>query len=78
MQPPRILSAPAFWHALILLWAGLLYWLSSQSSLPSPAKFGGIDKFEHTLYFAAGGAVFSPRSASRRLCAAAKRPPRSF
>lgn len=58
MQPPRILSAPALWRALILLWAGLLYWLSSQSSLPSPAKFEGIDKFEHTLYFAAGGLCF--------------------
>lgn len=52
-------SSPRPWRILLLTWAGILYWLSSQSSLPSvPGAFDGIDKVEHTLYFAAGGLCF--------------------
>lgn len=55
MKLPRFLALPVFWRVLTILWAGVLYWLSEQSKLPSPAKFEGIDKIEHTAYFAAGG-----------------------
>lgn len=58
MQLPRFLSTPWLWRFLVLLWFGVLFWLSSQSHLPSPAKFEGVDKIEHALYFAAGGMCF--------------------
>jgi len=58
MNPPRLFSSPWFWRVLVIVWAAVLWWLSSQSKLPSPAKFEGIDKIEHTLYFTAGGVCF--------------------
>jgi VanZ family protein len=58
MQLPRFLSSPTLWRFLVLVWFGTLFWLSSQSNLPSPAKFEGVDKFEHTIFFAAGGMCF--------------------
>jgi VanZ family protein len=58
MQLPCFLSSPLLWRTLVLIWAGILYWLSEQSSLPTPGKFEGIDKIEHALYFAAGGMCF--------------------
>ena len=58
MQLPRFLFSPTLWRLLVLLWFGVLYWLSSQSHLPSPAKFEGVDKIEHTVFFAAGGVCF--------------------
>ena len=58
MPLPRFISSPALWHALVIAWATLLYWLSEQSHLPSPANFEGIDKIQHAVYFAAGGACF--------------------
>lgn len=58
MKLPRVVSSPVLWSALVSMWAAVLWWLSSQSKLPSPAKFEGIDKIEHTLYFAAGGMCF--------------------
>jgi len=58
MKLPRVVSSPMLWSVLVILWAVALWWLSSQSKLPSPAKFEGIDKIEHTLYFAAGGMCF--------------------
>ena len=58
MQPSRFLSQPVLWRVLVLLWFSVLYWLSSQSQLPSPASFDGVDKCEHTTYFAIGGMCF--------------------
>ncbi len=58
MQLPRFLSSPLLWRSVVLLWAGVLYWLSEQSKLPSLANFGGVDKLEHVVYFAAGGMCF--------------------
>ena len=58
MQLPRLFSSPQLWRSLVIVWAAILYWLSGQSKLPSPGKFEGIDKIEHTLYFAAGGMCF--------------------
>jgi VanZ family protein len=58
MQLPRFISSPVLWHALVIAWAALLYSLSEQSHLPSPATFEGIDKIQHAVYFAAGGACF--------------------
>jgi VanZ family protein len=58
MHLPRFLSFPWLWFTLVVFWAALLYWLSEQSSLPSPVKFKGIDKLQHAVYFAAGGACF--------------------
>jgi VanZ family protein len=58
MQRPRFLSSPLLWRLSVVLWFGTLYWLSSQSHLPSPATFEGIDKIEHTVFFAGGGLCF--------------------
>ncbi|MGV3659044.1 MAG: VanZ family protein [Prosthecobacter sp.] len=58
MKLPRFVLSPLLWRALVIAWAAVLYWLSEQSSLPQPAKFDGVDKLEHALYFAAGGACF--------------------
>ncbi|MDI1311604.1 VanZ family protein [Prosthecobacter sp.] len=58
MHLPRFLSSPSLWRFLVLLWFGVLFWLSSQSHLPSPAKFEGVDKIEHVIFFAAGGMCF--------------------
>lgn len=75
MQLPRFLSTPLFWRSLVLIWAGTLWWLSSQSQLPSPAEFEGVDKFEHTTYFTLGGMCFL---LSLRLAGAARRPASAF
>lgn len=58
MKLPRLLSSPTFWRFLVLLWFGTLYWLSSQSHLPSPVSFDGVDKLEHATFFAIGGVCF--------------------
>lgn len=58
MSLPRVFSHPAPWRVCLLIWLGVLVWLSEQSHLPSPAKFEGIDKVQHTVYFAGGGVCF--------------------
>ena len=58
MPLPRFLSSPALWRFLVVLWFGVLFWLSSQTHLPSPASFEGVDKLEHAIFFAAGGMCF--------------------
>lgn len=58
MKLPRFFFSPILWRFLVLAWVGVLFWLSEQSSLPSPAKFEGVDKLEHAIFFAAGGACF--------------------
>ena len=58
MKLPRFLVSPLLWRVLVVGWAGALYWLSEQSSLPSPAKVEGVDKLEHAIFVAAGGACF--------------------
>ena len=58
MHLPRFLSFSWLWFALVVFWAVVLYWLSEQSSLPTPGSFEGIDKLQHAVYFAAGGACF--------------------
>ena len=58
MKLPRVLSSPLLWRFLVLLWFGVLFWLSSQTHLPSPASFEGVDKLEHAVFFSAGGMCF--------------------
>lgn len=58
MQLPRFLLSPILWRMLVVVWAAVLWWLSSQSTLPQPASFEGVDKLEHAAYFAAGGMCF--------------------
>lgn len=58
MALPRFLSSPLLWRFLVVLWFGLLFWLSSQTHLPSPASFDGVDKLEHAIFFSAGGMGF--------------------
>lgn len=58
MKLPRFLFSPLLWRVLVVVWAVVLYWLSEQSSLPQPASFDGVDKLEHMVFFAAGGACF--------------------
>ncbi len=58
LKLPRPLFTPLLWRILVILWAATLYWLSEQTKLPSPAKFEGVDKLEHAVFFAAGGTCF--------------------
>ncbi len=58
MQIPRFLFSPMLWRVFALLWFVVLFWLSSQSHLPSPTNFESADKFEHATFFAAGGMCF--------------------
>ena len=58
MKLPRVLSSPLLWRFLVLLWFGVLFWLSSQTHLPSPASFEGVDMLEHAVFFSAGGMCF--------------------
>ncbi len=58
MKLPRFFSSPWLWRFLVVLWFGTLYWLSSQTHLPSPASFEGVDKLEHATFFAIGGMCF--------------------
>ncbi len=58
MPLPRFISSPVPWRFLVVLWFGVLFWLSSQSHLPSPASFEGVDKLEHAIFFSAGGMCF--------------------
>lgn len=58
MKLPRFLFSPLLWRILVITWVGVLYWLSEQSKLPTPATFQGVDKLEHAIFFAAGGACF--------------------
>jgi VanZ family protein len=58
MSLPRFISSPTLWRFLVVLWFGVLFWLSSQSHLPSPASFEGVDKLEHAIFFSAGGMCF--------------------
>lgn len=45
----------AVWAFGFLFWAGLLWILSSQSSIKTPDPFPHFDKVQHFLYFAGGG-----------------------
>lgn len=55
---PAILSQPLLWRAAVVVWAAVLYFLSSQPSTALPGGFPGIDKIEHATYFALGGMCF--------------------
>lgn len=58
MTLPRVFFSSWLWRSLVLVWAAILFWLSEQSHLPSPPSFEGVDKVEHTVFFAAGGVCF--------------------
>lgn len=51
-------SKPLFWCVAVLIWGGVLYWLSSQPSIALSGRFPGIDKVEHVTYFTLGGMGF--------------------
>ncbi len=60
MGPVRtLLSRPAIWWLLLLSWAGILYYFSSQSNLPSGPDIPHKDKFQHAIYFAGGSFAFA-------------------
>ena len=48
------LQKPAFWAAAVLLWAGLLWWLSSRNLPAVGPSFDHADKLKHLVYFALG------------------------
>lgn len=52
------LSKPLFWRVAVLVWGGVLYWLSAQPGTALPVGFPGIDKVEHATYFTLGGMCF--------------------
>lgn len=59
MKMPAFAYRPFFWRTLVLIWFGVLYWLSDQSTLPPPpGDLPNIDKFEHAGYFTLGGFCF--------------------
>ena len=55
---PKLLAQPSFWRVAVILWAAILYFLSSQPSTALPGGFPGLDKIEHAGYFAGGGMCF--------------------
>ena len=58
---PAVLRRPAFWWLACLLWAGLLFWLSSRPAFHPPVavRIAHADKIAHFTYFFLGGAFFS-------------------
>lgn len=61
MSPARRLSRhPFFWLSAFLVWAGLLWWLSSaKRDFPSELDFRASDKLLHFGYFFGGGGLLS-------------------
>ncbi len=57
-KPPRFFLQPVIWRVLVIVWAAVLYWLSSKSGDSLPGGFPGLDKIEHAGYFAGGGMCF--------------------
>ena len=57
MRLISLAQRPALWWAGVIIWFGVLYFLSSQSALPNP-KFTYSDKVAHFCYFALGSIAF--------------------
>lgn len=55
MRLGGILKHPALWWSLLIVWAGLLWWLSSQPGSGRPPRIPHFDKVLHTSYFFLGG-----------------------
>lgn len=45
---------PVFWATAVILWAALLWWLSSRVLPPVGPSFNHADKLKHLIYFTAG------------------------
>lgn len=52
---PSFLKRPFPWWSLLVAWALLLWWLSSQPSAGHPPRIPHFDKVLHTSYFFLGG-----------------------
>jgi VanZ family protein len=50
----NLVKRPEFWASAVLLWAALLWWLSSRVLPPVGPTFNQADKIKHLLYFTAG------------------------
>lgn len=46
------------WRLALIVWGGVLYWLSSRPGMVMPVGFTGMDKIEHATYFTLGGMCF--------------------
>lgn len=56
----RTIRRPVFWHASFLIWAVVLWWLSSAArDFPPEFDFRASDKLLHFGYFFGGGGLFS-------------------
>lgn len=75
---PRFLASPRLWWTAVVLWFGMLFFLSSLPKLPPGPGFRYEDKVYHTLYYAIGGGAFflarrlarAPASAGRAFLSA--------
>ena len=50
----KAMQRPALWASAVLLWAALLWWLSSRVLPPMGPTFSQADKLKHLIYFTAG------------------------
>ncbi|WP_193214183.1 VanZ family protein [Luteolibacter marinus] len=56
----RILRQPPFWIVAVVIWFGVLWWLSSRSNIfPPDREFQANDKVLHFGYFFGGGILLS-------------------
>lgn len=55
----RLIHNYRFYRILAVCWIVMIFWLSSQSDLPTPCLFTGLDKLGHALVFGALGFLFS-------------------
>ena len=63
---PRIFRNTYFWGLLYVVWAAILWWMSSQPRLPTPLpRFQYADKIAHFSYFFLGGIFLACAIASR-------------
>lgn len=56
---PRIFRQPRFWLIAFIIWASVLWYLSSRDLKGLPITFNHIDKVKHFGYFFGGSGLFS-------------------
>lgn len=56
---PRIFRQPRFWLITFIIWASILWYLSSRDFKGFPVTFNHIDKVKHFGYFFGGSGLLS-------------------
>ena len=56
-EKAAFLRNPTFWAVLVVVWAAVLYYLSSQSNLHVGPDIPQMDKVKHAVYFMGGATM---------------------